>query len=133
MQALLYNVTTNYNVILLLPIMKHSYSYLIAPPTLPQPPTAESLLSIIHPIASKWEEFGKALQIDEDRLDEFFTNNEHDQLRLRHMLEYYFMNVHFKHTWEEVIQALREIGEYECADKIVREKRLEGIHIIMID
>ena len=37
------------------------------------------------------------------------------------------MNVHFKHTWEEVVQALRQIGEYEYADKIVKEKKLEGI------
>ena len=43
------------------------------------------------------------------------------------MVHYYFNNVHVKHTWEEFVQALRKIEEYECADKIVREKRLEGI------
>ena len=95
-------------------------------PTPPPPPTAESLLSIIHSIACKWEEFGKALEIDEDRLDGF-SNEAHDQVSLHDMIHYYLSNVHSKHTWEEFIQALRKIGEYECADKIVREKRLEGI------
>ena len=48
------------------------------------------------------------------------------------MVHYYFSNVHVKHTWEEFVQALRKIGEYECADRIVREKKLEGIvHIIL--
>ena len=97
-----------------------------APPIPPPPPTAESLLSIIHSIACKWEEFGEALEIDEDRLDGF-SNQAHDQVRLHNMIRYYFSNVHNKCTWEEFVQALRKIGEYECADKIVREMRLEGI------
>ena len=98
-----------------------------APPTPPPPPTAESLLSIIHPVACKWEEFGKALEIDENKLDGF-SNEAHDSIRLQFVVRYYFSNVRVKHTWEEFVQALRKIEEYECADKIVREKRLQGIH-----
>ena len=51
----------------------HTHTH-IAPPTRSTPPTAEGLLSIIHPIAGRWEEFGKALDIDEDSLDDFFPN-----------------------------------------------------------
>ena len=43
------------------------------------------------------------------------------------MVHYYFSNVHVKHMWKEFVQALRKIEEYECADRIVREKKLEGI------
>ena len=101
------------------------YVFYPVPPTPPPPPTAESLICIIHPISGKWEEFGKALDIDEDRLDGF-SDEGHDSIRLHDMVHYYFSNAHIKHTWEEFVQALREIGEYECADNIVREKRLEG-------
>ena len=65
--------------------------------------------------------------MDEDRLDDFFTNNENVQLRLHDMVQYYFTNVNYKHTWGEIVQTLRKIGENQWADKIVREKRLEGI------
>ena len=59
-----------------------------------------------------------------------FSNEAHDQVRLHDMVHYYFSNVHVKHTWEEFVQALRKIEEYECADKIVREKKLQGIYTL---
>lgn len=88
---------------------------------------AESLLSTIHSIAARWEEFGKALKIDEDNLDDIFTNNENNQLRLHELVQYYLMKVKFQHTWEEVVRALNTIGEYDCAQKIARDHILEGI------
>ena len=33
-------------------------------------------------------------------------------------MDYYFTNVHFDHSWEEICQALRGIGEEGLAEKI---------------
>jgi len=64
--------------------------------------------------------------MDEDRIDDIFTYNENDQLRLHGVLEYYFTNVHYKHTWEEIAQALTRISENGLADKIKKEK-IQGL------
>lgn len=58
------------------------------------------------PMVSKWKEVGEALSIDEDHLDEIFTNNETDEACLQEMLEVYFNQSNFDHSWKEIEQAM---------------------------
>ena len=72
--------------------------------------TTEQLFSFLHPHASKWQSLGKALSLDEDRLeDEVFPNNETDEACLLEMLELYMMRSDLDHSWEEIKAALEMI------------------------
>ena len=66
-----------------------SYMYLGLPPSIPSPPTAESVLAEIYPIAKRWEHLGEALGIKEHHLDSFSTEG-HEQVSLHDMILYYF-------------------------------------------
>ena len=74
-----------------------------------EPVTTEQLFSFLHPHASKWQSLGIALSLDEDRLDEVYTNNEREEDCLREMLELYMMRSDLDHSWEEVHTALEKI------------------------
>ena len=74
-----------------------------------EPVTTEQLFSILLPHASKWQSLGLALSLDDDRLDEVFTNNEREEDCLREMLELYTMRSDLDHSWEEVHAALQKI------------------------
>ena len=78
--------------------------------------TAEELYSILAPIAGKWEELGAKLGLDEDYIDEVFTNNETDLLCFQNMLEDSCRH----HTWTSVGKALLDIGETELAEKCIQ-------------
>ena len=52
---------------------------------------------------------GKALSLDEDILDEIYTNNETDEDCLRDMLERRLMRTDLKLSWEEINEALASI------------------------
>ena len=77
----------------------------------PKPVTLEHLLPELLPCASKWQSLGAALSLDEDQLDEIFTNNETDEACLEVMLEQYMARSCFNHSWEEIQKALKQIGE----------------------
>ena len=62
-------------------------------------------------MASKWKELGETLSLDDDLLDEIFTNNETDGECLRDMLERYLMRIDKNHSSEEIHAALRKIEE----------------------
>ena len=76
----------------------------------------ENVTAKLVPMVSKWKEIGEALQFDEDHLDEIFTNNETDEDCLSTMLEFYFKNSDYDHSWEEI-------------DKTVRIANIEGMNI----
>ncbi|MCG8622065.1 MAG: hypothetical protein MJE68_08750 [Proteobacteria bacterium] len=61
------------------------------------------------PYSSKWQSLGGALSLDEDRLDEIFTNNDRDEDCLKEVLELYMMRSDLKHSWEKIHKALQEI------------------------
>ena len=91
---------------------------LVTPPPIPcetatvavcEPITTERLFSFLLPHASKWQYLGLALLLDEDRLDEVFTNNERDEDCLQEMLELYMKRSDLNHSWEEVQVALEKI------------------------
>ena len=49
--------------------------------------------------------------MDEDRLDEVFTNNETDEACLQEMLELYMMRSDLEHTWDDIEAAERKVRE----------------------
>ena len=59
-----------------------------------------------------------ALKMDEDHLDQVFTNNESDEACLRDVLERYMDNGDYQHSWEEIVSVLIKIDEKNLADKI---------------
>ena len=72
--------------------------------------TLESVIAALLPHASKWQSLGEALSLDEDRLDEIYTNNETDEICLQEMLEVYMMRPNLSHSWGEIQNALKKIG-----------------------
>jgi len=66
---------------------------------------------------SKWQKFGEMLGIDEDLLDEIFTNHEMNEDCLRDMLEAWFKKSE-NPTWRAVTDALWKIGEGQLAESL---------------
>ena len=62
--------------------------------------------------------------MDEDTIDEIFTINENNQFRMHNLVNHYFDNVHYEHSWAEIVQVLKNIGENKTADKITKDKFL---------
>ena len=58
-----------------------------------------------------------------------FTINENNQLRMHDLVDHYFESIHFEHSWAEIVQVLKNIGENKAADKIMREK-LQGDSVV---
>ena len=77
----------------------------------------EHLLLELLPNVSKWQSLGEALSLDEDRLDEIYTNNETDEACLEGMLELYLARTDLNHSWEEIQRALEKIGESTADDQ----------------
>ena len=75
--------------------------------------TIENLILWLLPVVTKWKEVGEALSLDEDYLDEIFTNNETDEECLQAMLELYFNNSDFDHSWKEIERAVVTVREVE--------------------
>lgn len=75
--------------------------------------TIESLIPRLLPVVTKWKEVGEALSLDEDYLDEIFTNNETDEECLQAMLELYFNNSDFDHSWKEIERAVVSVSEVD--------------------
>ena len=61
------------------------------------------------PMASEWRPLGEALSLDDDHLDEIYTNNMTDEDCLRDMLERYLLRSDLKHNWEEIEEAQKNI------------------------
>ena len=60
---------------------------------------------------------GLALSLDDDRLDEIFTNNETDEACLHEMLEVYMARPDLNHSWEEVQEALKKAREESAVNQ----------------
>ena len=94
-------------------VQLYSYSSsIITDAPSPIPFTLEHLLPELLPLASKWQSLGEALSLDDDRLDEIFTNNETDDACLQEMLELYMIRPDLDHSWEEVQEAVKKIREF---------------------
>ena len=80
--------------------------------------TVENLLTTLHSICSKWKKLGMVMSMDDDHLDQVFTNNEEDEACLRDLLERYMDNSDFQHNWEEIVAILKEMDENALASDI---------------
>jgi hypothetical protein len=85
------------------------------PPLVNESITVQRLNCRLSPLSSKWQSLGKALSLDEARLDEIFTNNETDEACLVEMLKLYMMRSGRNHSWEEI----------EAAEEKVRKELLK--------
>ena len=88
-----------------------------------EPLTSERLFSFLLPHASKWQSLGEALSLDEDRLDEIYTNNQTDEACLQEMIEVYMLRSDLDHSWEEIQAILENIessSEFDVCFEHVR-------------
>ena len=74
-----------------------------------EPITTDRLFLFLLPHASKWQSLGEALSLEDDPLDEVFTNNEREEDCLQEMLELYMLRSDLDHSWEEVHAALEKM------------------------
>ena len=86
----------------------------------PPPLTPKSVVTELQSIKRKWYQLGAALGLPNHELDSIST--EHNiQLRLKRTVHSYFRNkprtVHVS-AKEEIVKALKYIGEAEAADRI---------------
>ena len=63
----------------------------------------------------KWQKFGEMLGMDEDLLDEIFTNHERNEECLRDVLDMWVKKSE-NPTWRAVTDALQKIGENKLAE-----------------
>ena len=89
--------------------------FTVTPPAL-ESLTVQRLCCHLLPLSSKWQSLGKALSLDEDCLDDIYTNNETDEACLLNMLELYMMRSDLDHSWEEILAAENKIME-EAVDQ----------------
>ena len=102
------------------------------------PFTAENLLLHLLPMASKWQALGESLSLDEDHLDEIFTNNETDEACLQEMLKLYMMRSDLDHNWEEIDTTMRQVKEVttqsSCSNgsgsSVVESKGIIVVHMV---
>ena len=71
------------------------------------------------PVAFMWQAIGEAFPLSEKRLDDIGTT-EGDEECLRQMIEAYMLRRDLSHTWDEVVNVLKKIGEDSLADKIFK-------------
>jgi len=64
-------------------------------------------------VTAKWQELGEALGMDEDLLDEIFTNNATDDECLRAALKQWLK---IRPACEDLSDALQKIGESQLAE-----------------
>ena len=62
----------------------------------------EHILPQLVGVAPKWKSLGEALSLDEDILDEIYTNNETDEDCLRDMLERYLLQLRVSQTTQDL-------------------------------
>ena len=63
----------------------------------------------------KWKQLGEVIGIDDDLLDEIFTNNERNEECLRAVLEVWMKK---SPTWRAVADSARKIGEEQLAGSL---------------
>ena len=80
-------------------------------------PTKEQLYAELLPV-KKWKALAAQFKLNDDLIDEIYTNNERDEDCLEEVIRFWYMNRDFQHTWSEVVTALEAIGEHTLAEDI---------------
>ena len=90
-----------------------------------QPPDLNSLLNKLKDQVpnSQWYQFGQALQIPKEILDQLEEYSE--DIRLTELLDYWLKNHKGGPTWQEVTEAQRRIEFYQQANGVDREQYSE--------
>ena len=87
----------------------------------------DSLFAVVHPAAAKWQQLGEVLGIDEDLIDEIFTNNETDEECLKDILDVWLKKS--SPAWKCVAVALQKIGEDQVAESLYG--KCKGISLLL--
>ncbi len=95
---------------------------LVAAPVRRSQLTRDTLRAELHLLAGRWEDLARALDMDEEKRDNIFSNSENDQLRLHELVELYFSSTQYRHTWEEMVQMLTDVEEHGIAGRIQEDK-----------
>jgi len=82
------------------------------------------LFSELYPMTPKWKQLAEVIGIDEDLVDEIFTNNEGDEECLRAVLEVWMKK---SPTWTTVTDSLNKIGEDQLAGSLYLKCVLPGM------
>ena len=93
------------------------------PLTQPSSINPENLFAALHPaMTHKWNEFGESLGINEDLIDEIYTNSETDEECLKEILDVWIKKS--SPTWKEVADSLKSIGEKKLAESLYIKRKL---------
>ena len=75
-------------------------------------------MEMLWPVSEKWKEIAEGLGMDEDLVDEIFTNNERDDGCLHDCVERW---MDWGPSWEKLGSALRAVGEEDLAEKATKK------------
>ena len=78
---------------------------------------------MLRPVAKKWKNIGVALKLNEEFLDEVFTNMDNDEARLVEAMDNWVK--YHEPSWKKLATALRTIEEDELALKCHKK----GAHV----
>ena len=74
--------------------------------------TVEAVMTLAWCVAGRWKEFADGFGIDEDLVDEIFTNNQTDEACLQDCVEKWMK---LGPTWKKLANVLRGMGEERLA------------------
>ena len=95
------------------------------------PVNKENLLDVLHPaVTPKWRQLGEVVGVDEDLIDEIFTNNEADEECLKDILDVWLMKS--SPAWKGVADALQRIGEDKLAESLYHERKTHHSNCVYI-
>ena len=87
------------------------------------PVNKENLLDALHPaVTPKWRQLAEVVGVDEDLIDEIFTNNNGiDEECLKDILDVWLKKS--SPTWKGVADALQRIGEDKLAESLYHKRK----------
>lgn len=88
------------------------------------PVNLENLLDALHPaMTPKWQQLAEVLGVDEDLMDEIFTNNSGmDEECLKDILEVWLKKS--SPTWKSVADVAQKIGEDQLAESLYHKRKI---------
>ena len=77
------------------------------------------LIQIRHEITPKWYQFGLAVGINKETLDELFSNSPPEECIVE-VLDLWLKSSKSAVTWKDVANALKKCGYHQLAEKILK-------------
>ena len=66
-------------------------------------------------VSGQWKEFAECVEIDEDWIDQIYTNNENDLMCFDNVVDIWVQRM--APTWKKLSLILRALGRNDLADK----------------